>query len=80
MPFIQNVLARSRREVYRQAEEVEMLTRDEIAMHILAQLTRFVVRKQMTEEDAAKQALSLANAFLKERAIQEPELLMKSES
>lgn len=57
-----------------------MLTRDEIAMHILAQLTRFVVRKQMTEEDAAKQALSLANAFLKERAIQEPELLMKSES
>lgn len=66
--------------MYRQAEEVEMLTRDEIAMHILAQLTRFVVRKQMTEEDAAKQALSLANAFLKERAIQEPELLMKSES
>jgi len=57
-----------------------MTVRDEIAMHILAQLTRFVVRKQMTEEDAAKQAIALANAFVKERDAQGPELLMKGES
>jgi hypothetical protein len=38
----------------------------EVAMHVLAQTTRFVVRKQMTAHEAAKISIEIATAFIEE--------------
>lgn len=49
----------------------ELITRDEIALHVFAQLTRFVVRKQMRRDTAAVFAFLMADEFIEARRITE---------
>lgn len=42
------------------------ITGVDVAMHVLAQTTRFVFRKEMTAEQAAKLAIQIAKAFVDE--------------